>query len=326
MKHHTFSSPTKGNVLWLLAQFLKLSNAIREIHDLLNPETGTNHLAPQKGPREYAWHHDLKPENILYFERAAPKAGSFKIADFGSGKVHTYRSGSGSHNTRSPNGTLTYEPPEFERDGVTSRPYDIWSMGCVFIEMFIWAIYGYDSVKSFGEKRVGTRRPGHVGTDDAFWQIDNDGNIQRRQSVDKWLNDLGVELKRRNLQSFQEALVLVDRMLDTNKQDRIKALNLSNTIWRIYSQAKVDLELYNDDSRVDQIDLGQSHRQTLSLSTQEPDREVPQLESPVFVSRPENHGSQNPATFLTGHHLTASPQTMAARLRRRESPLSDTTP
>ena len=82
MKRNTFSSLTKINVLWLLDQFQGLSHAIRNIHYLENPETGTNLLAPRQGPRQSGWHHDLKPENMLYFKEINPKGGSFKIADF----------------------------------------------------------------------------------------------------------------------------------------------------------------------------------------------------------------------------------------------------
>ena len=270
MEHNPFSSLTKRNVSWLLAQFVALSSAIRRIHHISNPDPSL--LAPQQGPRESGYHHDLKPENILYFKGIPYKEGAFKIADFGSGKVHTYRSGSGSHNTPSPNGTLTYEPPEAEKEGKTSRPYDIWSLGCVFIEMLIWAVYDYDSVKSFGDSRDGPRVPNGALTDDAFWHIDLDGNPQRRRSVDEWFTNLDQELKRRNLQPLQDVLALVNRMLDTNRQERIKTLDLWDTLTRIYDQMKVDFETYEDDSVLDQSTPTKTHRQSLSLSTKEPDR------------------------------------------------------
>lgn len=272
MERHSFSSPTKRNVLWLLAQLLGLSNALRGIHDISNPGTSTNLLAPQQGPRQSGWHHDLKPENILYFEGLGPRAGSFKIADFGSGKVHTYRSGTGSHNTRSPNGTLTYEPPEAAKDGATSRPYDVWSMGCVFVEMLIWVVYDYESVKSFRDSRDGKRFPDSVLTDDAFWQMDINKNPQRRRSVDEFLENLGGELQRRNLQTLQEVLGLVNRMLDTNKKNRITALHLWDTLKRIDKLTEVDLQAYDDDSLLDQNTPQETDEDTPSLSTKEPDR------------------------------------------------------
>ena len=272
MEHQPFASPTKRMVLWLLAQFLGLSNGLRGIHHLSDPLVSTNLLPPQQRPRQSGWHHDLKPENILYFKGLGPGAGSFKIADFGSGKVHTYRSGTGSQNTASPNGTLTYEPPEAMKEGKTSRPYDVWSMGCVFLEMLIWAVYDYDSVTSFGDSRDGKRFPDHYLTDDAFWHMDNDRNIKRRPSVDEWLEKLNEELKSRNLQTLEPVLALVNRMLDTNNKDRIKAPNLWDTLDCIHKQTEIDLQSYKDDLPVDQITISKTDRDTLSLSIREPDR------------------------------------------------------
>ena len=323
MEHYTFSSPTKRNVLWLLAQLLGLSNALRGIHNLSNPEASFNLLAPQQNLRISGWHHDLKPENILYFKGPASKEGSFKIADFGSSKVHTYRSGTGSNNTRTPNGTPTYEPPEAAKEGATSRPYDMWSMGCVFLEMLIWAVYDYDAVNTFRRSRDGKRFPddaNYVLMDDAFWQIDILGTIHHRDSVSKWLGDLGKELEFRNLQPFQEVFGLLYRMLDTNKQTRITALNLWDTLSRIGDQTRVDLETYPDNSLLDQNTPKKTHRQTLSLSTKEPDRDVSDLASPIVVVKSDSD-------FLPGDHLTALPQSPpSTRFRRRNSSLSDNTP
>ena len=129
--------PTERNVRWLQAQFRGLSSALRDIHNLSNSETGQslpNHrLTPNSPAQQSGWHHDLIPQNILYFKRDALKAGSFKIADFESGTVHTYRLGTGSHNT------YTYEPTEAAKKEAISRPIDVFSLGCVFIEMLIWA-------------------------------------------------------------------------------------------------------------------------------------------------------------------------------------------
>ncbi|KAL8792076.1 MAG: hypothetical protein Q9195_005331 [Heterodermia aff. obscurata] len=324
MERHTLSPLTKRNVLWLLAQFQGLSRAIRGIHNL-NPETGTNLLAPQQGPRQSGWHHDLKPENILYFEEIAPKAGSFKIADFGSGKVHTYRSGTGSHNTRSPNGTPTYEPPEVVKNGETSRRYDMWSMGCVFIEMLIWAVYDYDSVKSFGDSRVGRRSPDNAFFDDAFWQIDDDRNFIRRPSVDEWLEKLGGKLQHENLQALLEVLGLVNRMLDTSIITRITAPDLWKALNDINSQTEIDPEAHEDDPLSDQSTPQNSRGQKLSLSTKEPDRDVSHLASPIVVSKPESQSPQTSMKYILGDHLTASPQNTSSNLRSRNSSLSDNT-
>lgn len=332
MKRNVFSEPTKRNILWLLAQFLGLSNALREIHNLSDsnnaPETTPNILAPtQKEVRKSGWHHDLKPENILYFILSESKHGSFQIADFGSGKVHTYRSGS--VNTRSPNGTLTYEPPEAAKEGATSRPYDMWSMGCVFLELLIWATYGYQCVKSFRSNREERRFPDShtdIVQDDAFWQIHNDGNIQRRKSVEECFEKLENDLQRPSMQPFRKVLGLVDRMLDKERQTRISALDLWDTLSRIFTQTKIDLEHIRSDSVVDQANRDSMLPLLPRLSTRAPDRRSPEHASPGAASRSEGYPPRSPNPLISGNFLTASPQATSSTLPgRRNSSLSNYT-
>lgn len=137
-----------GHLLWLLEQFKGLGSALKQIHDLSVDDSVSKPLLQPPSPtaqrdHKSGWHHDLKPENILFFYESNPPRGSFRIADWGSGKVNTYRSGS--IGTETPTGTLTYEPPEIMLEGKTSRPYDVWSLGCVFLELLVWALSGSGS-------------------------------------------------------------------------------------------------------------------------------------------------------------------------------------
>lgn len=142
MRWMQFGAPSNENIMWLLKQLRGLAEALKDIHNLSSigsslptPSPGPNLVAPQPQMRKSGWHHDLKPENILLYKSLGHERGTFQVSDFGSGKIHTYRSGS--VNTRSPIGTLTYEPPEAKLEGATSRPYDVWSLGCVFLELLI---------------------------------------------------------------------------------------------------------------------------------------------------------------------------------------------
>ncbi|CAF9934583.1 MAG: hypothetical protein HETSPECPRED_009275 [Heterodermia speciosa] len=191
--------------------------------------------------------------------------------------------------------------------------------------MLIWAVYDYDSVKSFGDSRDGKRFPDHYLIDDAFWHMDNDRNIKRRPSVDMWLENLRGQLQHRNLSALLNVLGLVKRMLEINSQTRIMAHDLYDTLKRINLQTKIDLEAYEDDSLLDQRTLNESRRQTQSLSIEEPDRDVSHLASSRVMSKPESQSSQNPRNVILGGHLTASPQSAAAQLRRRDSPLRHNT-
>ena len=254
MKSVIFGASTKENIIWLLRQFLGLAGAVQLIHNLsidapspLAPSLTASH----PGERKSGWHHDLKPENILYYRIPGPRRGTFQISDFGSAKVHTYRSGTGSVNTRSINGTLTYEPPESKSESATSRPYDVWSLGCVFLELLIWAILGLQSVEQFAEQRQGRRFPGSPiddWEDDTYWQRKENGEFILRPSVILWIQKLEKAILQQEQQPFKEVLELVICMLEPQRLRRIKALDVKDTLNRIYIQKKVDLESLGDDS------------------------------------------------------------------------------
>ncbi|CAL8133468.1 unnamed protein product [Prunus armeniaca] len=75
-------------------------------------------------------HCDLKPENILLVPNPATSTGSFmaKISDFGLAKKTKENYGQW-------RGTPTYLSPEALNDSEQEPPSDIWSLGCIVLEM-----------------------------------------------------------------------------------------------------------------------------------------------------------------------------------------------
>ena len=103
-------------------------------------------------------HGDLKPENILRF-RDSTRVGILKIADMGLAKHHavaTYLRPA----TSTRYGTVRYEPPEVVTHKLSeegrSRLYDIWSMGCITLELIMWLLYGYDELMKFNDSIKGS--------------------------------------------------------------------------------------------------------------------------------------------------------------------------
>lgn len=333
MRSMTLGKLNKGNVLWLLKQFLGLANALREIHNLSGGDAGAgtsaNLLAPTQDPRKSGWHHDLKPENILYFKVLSAMGEGFQIADFGSGKVHTYRSGS--VNTKSANGTQTYEPPEHTKEGATSRPYDVWSMGCIFLELLLWAVFGYAAVMNFSNNRDGRRFPDSPtddGEDDAFWQMDEACNITLRESVQSCINHLRSELQRRRLVYFEKVLDLIIRMLDTERRTRILALDLWNTLESIDKQATIDMRRLKREALPAEleVDVEESSSSLPRLSINAPDSRTPEPASPAPSNRSDVHSYRPAALYTGGDLLTASPvATSSTRAQRRDSLTSNNT-
>ena len=302
MRWIQFGAPTKNNIIWLTRQFRGLAEALKGIHDL----SGAGALQPAldlaahpKSERRAGYHHDLKPENILFYKDTS----NFEISDFGSGKVHTYRSGS--YNSPSPHGTQTYEPPEAAMERETSRPYDMWSLGCVFFEMLIWAVFGFQSLEDFGKTRVDNRYPGTrtKTRDDAFWQMLPNDDIILRTAVVDMIKSLGEAVLQQKDQPFQKIFNLVIRMLDPVKKTRILALDLYDTLDRIYKQKIFDLENVKDGFVPDNNDI--------RLSMDPPDRRSPQIRDVNF---------RNAGDFLTASPVNStSPRSPGGSHRRNSS-------
>jgi serine/threonine protein kinase len=232
IQHQSFGPPDKENVLWILSQLCGLASALKRIHNFTT-EPAT--LLVPSTTQESAWHHDLKPENILcFFNSRYPRRGSLQIADFGSGKVHILRSGS--PNTHSANGTQTYEAPEAIYQGASSRPYDVWSMGCVFLEFLTWAMEDSAAVIQFTHDRTERRLPDsstRFVIDDSFFQIKKENRPCLRKAVNEKIKLLRFKSLQQDGHSFTAVIDLVAEMLNIKCDERIKAAKLSNALEQI---------------------------------------------------------------------------------------------
>ena len=317
MKWIEFGAPTKVNIIWLTRQFRGLAEALKAIHDLSGAgasQSASDLATHPRGERRAGYHHDLKPENILYYK----DTGNFEISDFGSGKVHTYRSGS--YNSPSPNGTPTYEPPEAAMEGGTSRPYDMWSLGCVFLELLIWAVFGFQSVDEFAQRRSDTRYPGSptaIRKDDAFWQMLPNRDIVLREAVKDMLKTLGEAVLQQRDQPFEKIFNLVIRMLDPVKKTRILALDLYDTLDRIYKQKKIDQESVRDGSVPNSNDMQERSPAMLRLSMDPPDRHSPEARDGT------TNTVRNAGDFLTASPISSTSPRLPVGSHRRNSSASE---
>ena len=344
----SFKVKDKDCLLWFLKQLRGLARALHDLHNFADPrslDSSSNLAPPASEPRKSGWHHDIKPENILYYQDDDADHGTFRISDFGSGKIHTFRSGS--VNTRSPNGTLTYEPPEAKYEQATSRPYDVWSLGCVFLELLIWAVYGNQSVNDFATERIDRRFPDSrtdEGQDDAFWQMNESGQPFLRDSVKSRIFVLNQDVLRQETQPFKEVLELTTRMLDPQRKTRIIALDLWDTFNRIFEQKKVDLAKPRDDASekateskskavipMPRMSLKEPVRSNpgISLTEAQHDGSTSTHRASLPVNPRYTHPLAIPRDTTITEHLTVSPSDIRSPLsdgHRRQSFASDLAP
>lgn len=161
-------------VMDIITQLVGLASAIETIH------------------RKKYRHGDLKPQNILVFT-GETRVGVWKVADLGLAKLHNKATGDRKGPTTSlGRGTISYEPPETvtTTDSPRSRLYDIWSMGCIILQLVICLLYGD---KAFNDLNASTRS---AKDQSSYWQAD------WTQNSSQW----------KNPKVHNEVLKLIDKM------------------------------------------------------------------------------------------------------------------
>ncbi|KAJ3577070.1 hypothetical protein NPX13_g3500 [Xylaria arbuscula] len=107
-------------------------------------------------------HGDLKPENILIFheDEHEGQIGTLKISDMGQAQCHQQQTCYRSQPTQTRIGTMRYEAPEavISINKPRSRLYDVWSMGCIFLEFIVWLLDGPAGLEALARDTQGGTR------------------------------------------------------------------------------------------------------------------------------------------------------------------------
>lgn len=191
-----------NSICWLAQQCYGLADgldgihnaklSIREVNEVKEVQTNksdtplsgqssmwvaTRPTTPTTDKEDCGRHGDIKPQNILWFKQDHNEfgLGTLKISDFGLTTFHT------ALNTKvdkeSTDVTMTYAPPEWEMEENISRPFDIWSLGCVYLEFLTWALLGSDGIAKFQRLRTDDKDFGERYHSDNFYvEVGEDEN------------------------------------------------------------------------------------------------------------------------------------------------------
>lgn len=141
----TTNQMNRDSMQWVSKQIVGLTSGLHQIH---NP----THLHDRSDMR-YGRHGDIKPENILWFKSAEDPKGIMVIGDLGISAIHREVSRSNQPGKDIPH-TPDYRPPECDLEGgIISRAFDIWTLGCLFLEMVCWTLGGKKLVAEFENDR-----------------------------------------------------------------------------------------------------------------------------------------------------------------------------
>jgi serine/threonine protein kinase len=247
---------TNSNVRWLLLQLKGLAEGVRHIHLLGPAGLGPDGLiAADRPPRKQGrsgFHHDLKPQNILVFvsenineREPAISEMSLKISDFGAARIYVILSQSGLDKSNfSPQisslvrGDPVYSAPDYTLEHKTSRPYDIWSLGCVFLEVLIWAhglsnsdlnVFDFDRMNSHNSRSI------------KFWHQDDRGKVILKSAVVDRLKQLQDHCQDRGV--FTHLVRLTARMLTITPKDRPKAPDICHDLEAMLIQTERDFKI-----------------------------------------------------------------------------------
>ncbi|KAM7210489.1 Protein kinase-like domain containing protein [Rhypophila decipiens] len=166
---------------WVLNQLIGLTQAVAEMHQEIHNIR----------------HGDIKPGNILCFQdRSQSDIMPIRLVltDVGISKAHleSTKARKDKHQvTKTTLSTTRYAAPELHGNpdiDQLSRKFDVWSIGCVSVEMLIWLLYDYGEVKRFIDEADGGEE---------FYEIVQNGHNSRtiiiRRLVKRWLEHIKVE-------------------------------------------------------------------------------------------------------------------------------------
>ncbi|KAK4936410.1 hypothetical protein LTR10_022684 [Elasticomyces elasticus] len=268
-KYRTPPTLEKDFVLHLMSQLYNIADALDSIHrlrksrevfadDVAQSAVESDFLEPPTAERRLkriAYHHDVKPENILIFDD-----GSWKISDFGTASVIEAISGRPYLERLMRNreaGDPVYSSPDREQGAATGRPYDIWSLGCVLLEILVTMFekgtddqsvgHGNDAahiLDVFEAERAASFDDG-IGGVGAYWYKDKQTGLCRlRRPVVERLDRLkGLT---RVYDQFDALVGLAGDMLAIDAMMRPSAESVSSRIKTIKIQVEQNLRDHED--------------------------------------------------------------------------------
>ncbi|KAB5582973.1 kinase-like domain-containing protein [Coniochaeta sp. 2T2.1] len=274
--HNGHPNNDAATACWLAEQCAGLASGFATInkYPTLSSDSMFNRLVPCKsntkrnskmllrrashcsGPRQlHCRHGDIKPENILWFpghhSDGTPSIGTLKITDFGNAELNTSAVVPWRHAPTSP----MYRPPEADlplSDSVIRYlSYDIWGLGCVYLEFAAWCFGGWQGIEAFLNRRWALDNrylKFHTGT---FFDVhnDNEGTPMARvkQGVHEYVNEMRQDSKCTHF--FHDFLNLVcEQMLIVEHEGsgRMGAASISAQISEMVSRGKQGAKYFSE--------------------------------------------------------------------------------
>ncbi|KAI1275573.1 kinase-like domain-containing protein [Xylaria sp. FL0933] len=243
------------NSTLLAEQCLGLATAVKRIHGLATwqKEKRKKSAFTNKNEKDWGRHGDIKPHNILWFSSRADGC-LFVLSDLGLTRYHSSVTRSLVSPTSLHGCTDSYRPPEMDMPGqhICSK-YDIWSLGCVFLEFCTWWLRGSRSVKLFENERAADDSVRMVDDPKYFFIPTDDGAKPKvKPTVLSWIkglrNDPNGDLFAKSMLDLIE-----NHMLVVDKQKRwpadVVCREILSIVTRLRSLPAIRINHEHSDSR-----------------------------------------------------------------------------
>ncbi|KAF2104860.1 kinase-like protein [Rhizodiscina lignyota] len=203
---------------WSFRQMLGLSSALQALHEL------------------NCRHGDLKPDNILNFKNGHGE-DVLVVADLGVSKIHAVATDLRKDPTRTTATTRAYESPEvFESDSEDlprRRRFDIWSIGCIFLEFSIWLLYDNKAISCFERNR---EAPDH-----SFYKRTEGGRAIVHPKVSEAMEAVREDPRCKGGTALEDLINLIDKhLLQIKAESRYSAQQLHDRLQAIVQGAADD--------------------------------------------------------------------------------------
>ncbi|KAL4953681.1 kinase-like domain-containing protein [Aspergillus filifer] len=204
---------------WSIGQMAGLADALALFHKF--------HSATLNVTR-YGRHGDIKAENILWFR----DSHLLKIA----GLQLSNDKGRKMKDSINPDEVIappTYSPPDRHRELLISRKWDIWSLGCLYLEFITFLVLGNDAIVEFSNERLDTSgEDPALRTDDFYtsnWQ-------DVKPSVFSWINRLRENSRCTNALCDVLTLIMA-KMIVIEPEERASAAQVHSELRTIHDRA-----------------------------------------------------------------------------------------
>ncbi|KAL2822811.1 kinase-like domain-containing protein [Aspergillus cavernicola] len=208
-------------LLWWLKQMVGIASGLAFFHKFTDAKIGN--------PR-YGRHGDIKAQNILWFEGL----DVLKIADLGLASIR----GIDSRSNVDPNTVTvspTYSPPDVERRCQISRKWDIWSLGCLYVEAITHLLLGCEAIEQFSEQRLRDSEFPELRTD-PFYSSDYESV---RPAVFAWVDRLRRD-SRCSTMMYDMLGLIMNEMIVIQPENRSSSKTIFRKLDRILNHACQD--------------------------------------------------------------------------------------